>query len=373
MPKLILSPTGTSLLTNLAGSDRQILNKYANSKEGETPAEVKTITARYCNEINGFFLKNDTFELRRRSAELNGIFGIYDDNIQSSDQDVHVLICTDTYQGRTTANLLQQYLQQYFPTTFIYCPVQLSTKNKEVFQTGIKTLLKWCDENLKEYRRNQYEVIFNLTGGFKSLQGYLNTIGMFYADKIVYIFEQSDDLITIPRLPIKIETEIFRKEASLFLQLSNCSEGLNASRVSSIPDLYLEEYGQGKVVLSDWGELSWNQSKEEILSNKLIDLPMVSYSESFKNDFYGINSANEKSRLQEKIAFISCRLQETEGNIIILKGGNSGGILYDNYSGKNNHLGHFRINQGYRVSCNYENKVLNLRHYGNHAYVNDNP
>ncbi len=40
------------------------------------------------------------------------------------------------------------------------------------------------------------------------MQGYLNTIGMFYADEILYIFEgKGAELITIPRLPIIADSE----------------------------------------------------------------------------------------------------------------------------------------------------------------------
>ena len=48
------------------------------------------------------------------------------------------------------------------------------------------------------YRQSHYRVVFNLVGGFKSLQGYMNTLGMFYADEIIYIFEApTADLIRI--------------------------------------------------------------------------------------------------------------------------------------------------------------------------------
>src|SRR5690606_32381980 len=126
-------------------------------------------------------------------------------------------------------------------------------------------------------------------------------------------------------------------------------------------------------ILSEWGELSWNKVKQEILSKALITLPYISYLPSFIRDFKNTQRSKDKVQLQETIGKISCVLQENNGDISYLKGGRAGGLLYDNYSGKNSHLGHFRIGRSLRVSCEYKNQVLELRHYGEHDYVNDNP
>lgn len=215
--------------------------------------------------------------------------------------------------------------------------------------------------------------MFNLTGGFKSLQGYLNTVGMFYADEIIYIFEKGGELISIPRLPIKIETGLFKEYATIFLQLSQTNVGISKNELSTIPEIMIEDFGKDQYLLSNWGELSWNNAKKDVLSSNLIELPFIIYSDAFKTDFKNTNRPKDKVALQEKIAKVSCLLQENKGDITSLKGGRGGGLLYDNYTGKNAHLGHFRINQSIRVSCEYKNQNLILRHYGEHDYVNDNP
>jgi hypothetical protein len=78
----------------------------------------------------------------------------------------------------------------------------LSTASTQAFAGGIDGVIEFLETEVKPLR-SSYEVVFNLTGSFKSLQGYMNTWGMFYADRIVYIFEgDNSKLITIPRLPI---------------------------------------------------------------------------------------------------------------------------------------------------------------------------
>src|SRR5699024_7664299 len=128
-----------------------------------------------------------------------GILGIYENNWNKCEKDIHFLLATDTYQGKLTAELLKEFLSRKVQSAQVIVPKNLNTKTKEDFKAGIRDLLKWCEDVLPGYKDAGYEIIFNLTGGFKSLQGYLNTIGMFYADSISYIFEGADELISIPK------------------------------------------------------------------------------------------------------------------------------------------------------------------------------
>lgn len=371
--RLILSPVGTSILTNQAGEKRSILNEFANASRQDTPDEIVKLIGEIKERAIKTLYDADIQRLRRNSAELNGIFGLYGGQLPQQSNDTHVLVATDTFQGQTTSEIVRIFLKNHFPNTQVFTPTGLSTKNKSAFQNGIKELLKWCDETLKGYQESEYEIIFNLTGGFKSLQGYLNTIGMFYASRIVYIFEQSHELINIPRFPIKLEFELFEKWATLFLRLAHTNEGIRSKELADIPEVMLEEYESGQYLLSDWGQLAWNSAKDVILGKQLVDLPMIEYLDSFKRDFRLIHRTRDKVKLQETLAKASCLLEEKNGDIACLKGGRGGGILYDNYSGKNNNLGHFRIGEGLRVSCEYDKRVLHLRHYGKHDYVNGNP
>lgn len=374
MPKLILSPVGTSLLTNhLEPQFRSELYKYSNNQKNEISENILSQLESSQEKIREKIADNTIPNLKKISAELNGILGIYQDNWNNGKNDIHFLLATDTFQGRLTAGLLQEFLSEKVQTSEVITPERLNTKTKEDFKTGIRDLLKWCDKTLPGYKESGYEIIFNLTGGFKSLQGYLNTIGMFYADSISYIFEGENELITIPKLPVKIETEEFARNASIYLQLAQTESGIQKHKLKSIPEIFIEAYEDHRYILSDWGELSWNKVKQEILAENLIELPYIIYFPSFVKDFKNTQRPKDKVQLQETIGKISCLLQENDGDITCLKGGRAGGLLYDNYSGKNNHLGHFRIGRDPRVSCEYENQILKLRHYGEHDYVNDNP
>lgn len=371
---LILSPVGTSLLSNQVKDkdQRSLLFQYANASEAATPEEAKQLIQSCEASARQQLAEADIPALRRASAELNSIIGVYDGELPTQSTDTHWLIATDTYQGQLAANLLRERLQVHFPNTQVYIPTGLTTQDRDMFLGGVKDLLHWCDATLKPYQDQGETIVFNLTGGFKSLQGSLNTIGMFYADRIVYIFETMKELITIPKLPVRLESDLFERQASLFLQLSWASDGFPREQLSALPEIMLDCV-DGRCTLSTWGTLAWNNAKQEVLAAQLIGLPRIAYEESFKKDFQKETQAQEKVKLQETVARISCLLQAHDGDISYLKGGRAGGILYDNFEGKNRHLGHFRLGQGPRVSCEYVKGMLRLRHFGSHDYVNDNP
>ncbi len=189
---------------------------------------------------------------------------------------------------------------------------------------------------------------------------------MFYADRLVYIFETGDELIEIPQLPIEINPKIFKENAIKFSLMSH----FLPCETKEIPKIMLDEYENNSYLLSEWGLLSWNKVKKQILVEKLLTFPKLHFEESFKKDFQN-TTPSQKIDLQETLTKISVILQQNTDGITKLK--QDGGLQYDNFSGKNAHLGHFRLNQDNRVSCLAKNNELLLRHFGQHDYVNDNP
>lgn len=134
-----------------------------------------------------------------------------------------MLICTGTYLGEKCAEIVEKWLkkQAVFSNVQIRKIEDLKTNDIESFHFGISELVKFCDETLKGYRQNNYHIIFNLTGGFKSIQGIMLTIGMFYADECVYVFETGEHLLRIPKIPIELNIEnTIRQNINLFRKLS---------------------------------------------------------------------------------------------------------------------------------------------------------
>jgi putative CRISPR-associated protein (TIGR02619 family) len=382
MPNLIVSTVGTSLLTNYATGKKdsalnQLLRDTANAGEKELAAEQKAAIDSAAAAVEVLLQSAAPRELTSLSAELNGLYSYYGQDFWSGlpGLDCHVLLATDTYQGRKTAGLLTEHLKKAgIKSVSILVPRGLSTKNCGSFTAGVNEIIAWCEDTLPGYRQSRYRVVFNLVGGFKSLQGYMNTLGMFYADEIIYIFEApTADIIRIPRLPVTMDdVPVLRQKASLFALMEN---GYLAEKeeVADVPEIYLKSDHEGCCTLSTWGLLVWKRNKRRILSGDLLEFPALAYENSFLKDYQVIVDKDFRTDIQSTLANVSLIYRERG-----LEGlRRDGGLLYKDYENRRDSsgrkIGHFRLNRGRRVSCVPDGQVLRLRRVGEHDNVNNNP
>jgi putative CRISPR-associated protein (TIGR02619 family) len=372
--KLILSTVGISIFYNTLGSDearwRQRLNEETNvpTLSDEVAAKVADLSQRALDVLR----QDDVQRNRSMSAELNGLYGLYQDQLTAGRGDMHFLIATDTALGRQAADVIQTFLQEKGLKVDVYPPSGLSTATRRAFSNGIKALIHWCENTIPGYREAGYRVVFNLTGAFKSLQGYLNIVGMFYADEIVYIFETGQELLTIPRLPLQVDTEALRKHR---VELALMAQGhvYGREQVADILDALLDIDQTDHATLSDWGALIWNRVRQDLLGDDLLPFPRLQFSDQFRRDFKRA-TATDRGALQECLAKVSSLLEDHQGDTSALK--QDRGLQYDIYAGRiaddGRPIGHFRVSQSRRVSCTAEGGILHLRKYGEHE-INDNP
>ena len=376
--RFVLSTIGTSILTNSIDRDNpdegiwsRILRDSANLKQDELPSDTKEVINTLANRALGKLLKDNVVTNRRSSAELNGIYGIYNGNIPNNSNDQHYLICTDTAQGQKTGELIRDFLSSKGFTVNIITPPQLSTKDTQSFAAGTKELIKWLDETVPRPSTG-YQVIFNLVGGFKSLQGYMQTFGAFYADEIVYIFEGSSDLITIPRLPIQIDKTVIETHKIQFA-LMVVGKLYPIEELEGIPETLLElveEKGETYAGLSAWGELVWHRTKLDLLTGELLPFSRLKYANFFIRDYNNMKDNDARLKLQETLAKVAYLLEEHNGTTSGLRGGS---LQYERYANVPGNIDHFRVTHAERVSCKADGGRLILRHYGAHDYVNNNP
>ncbi|NJK39900.1 MAG: putative CRISPR-associated protein [Oscillatoriales cyanobacterium RM2_1_1] len=287
-PLYVLSPCGTSLLTNGANDEqRKLVVKYANTKSLEEISEKDRKTLQDRTEIVGSNLeKADNSSAARMSAELNGIIKLCEGSFNHR-QDYHLLLCTDTWLGETTANLVESWLKKQQLSVEVKRQSDLRTEDINSFQLALSDLVQWCEQIIPGYRRNGYHVVFNLTGGFKSVQGFLQTLATFYADETIYIFETATDLLRIPRLPVEMAAEsTVEKNLETFRRLSLY---LSISNIADVPETLLIKVDE-KVGFSPWGELVWAESKKKVYCKQLYSPPTdkLKYGSSFEKSIKGL-------------------------------------------------------------------------------------
>jgi putative CRISPR-associated protein (TIGR02619 family) len=287
---LIISTCGTSVLTNLADeSTRKLVNQYANEHDLSTiPSEHQQALKDLIQKAKEKLLQSDIKTAKRASAELNGILSISKDQTPLDQKDVYVLIHTDTQLGTDAAKLIQAKLESYGVIPQLEPAESLTTRSRQSFDKGLRHLVDWAARTLPGYRANKYHIIFNLVGGFKSVQGFMQTLGMFYADEIVYIFESGSELLRIPRLPVDLNSaaqEIMRAHARLFRRLAVLGPQPDEENLHNIPESMLERVDD-LVDLSPWGKLIWEAFRPELYSQRLLDSPSdrIRFETSFEKD-----------------------------------------------------------------------------------------
>ena len=218
-------------------------------------------------------MTSDETNAKRLSAELNGLITYYRNHggFDEWKKDTTWLICTDTYQGQQVAALLAEWGSTHKLNMITQPITDLNTAHMAEFQLGMNKLVEWCENHLAASKQSNH-IVFNLVGGFKALQGYMQTLGMFYANEIVYIFETSGELLSIPPLPINLDEgakQTVRDNLQLVRRLAYINRGTPVSECSALPASMLQIIDD-KCWLSPWGMLMFLRFKNELYREKVL-------------------------------------------------------------------------------------------------------
>lgn len=327
MLQITVSTCGTSVFTNGAQRDDvQFLRENANKKEVDYTNEELT-------KINGLIavkreklISAELREVQTLSAELNGLISFYGNGAELDEarQNIHYLIHTDTYQGIKAAELIHDWGEH---NGISMTPVKiddLNTASVEEFRLGVNNLVEWCTWTLPGYRSQGYSVIFNLVGGFKSLQGYMQTLGMFYADETIYIFETGGELLSIPKMPVDFSANAKQAvidNATAFRRMQWAS--IPRLKCPGIPETLLDIV-DGECTISAWGKIIWDEVRrvlyESILPplSKRISITSKAERAIPPNRIKDFNEAVDKlSHYMDsgmKDSFSSCNLRQLTAN-----------------------------------------------------------
>lgn len=256
---LLVSTCGTSLLTNGASDvDRRWLTQVANEIEVDA-ARLTTIVEGRRESLKAA----DAPTRRKMSAELNGIGAVIDR--YKPKQLFHLLVHTDTAPGKAAADLVHEVLDNQ--TSLISAP-GLRTNDLASFRAALADLTQQVDALVRSYREQGWFVAFNLTGGFKSLNSYLQTLAMISADRCVFLFDGAPELIEIPRLPVRLsEIDELRENGVLFRRLA-VGYTVRADDAKSVPDSLLMEV-DGEVTTSVLGDVAWSRHRATLFAERI--------------------------------------------------------------------------------------------------------
>ena len=129
------------------------------------------------------------------------------------------LFCSDTALGKVVGDFYKKTIPKLSKLTErlsgVYlkdCKIieDLQVWNSEKFKKGMVNLVKEMLAIFEITGRGE-DLILNITGGFKAIIPYLTVFGQINGCHTYYIFEDTDNLIHIPPLPIDVSEKLFEK------------------------------------------------------------------------------------------------------------------------------------------------------------------
>lgn len=203
MPHTIVCSVGTSAAKNVCPAAN--LASWVQDRGGVDQA-AEALFARFADILpEGEALQS------KLSAEIHSLV-----RIGVSPEDRVIFLTSDTSDGEACARALTLYLEKYFHGILVeVIPVKgLQVYNAELFRReGVVNFVRICLRKVRDYGTAQ--VILNPTGGYKALVPYTVLVGMVKRIPCRYIFEQSNQLLTLPPLPIAFDRGPFERYRSL--------------------------------------------------------------------------------------------------------------------------------------------------------------
>jgi len=252
--KTYICTSGTSILTK-SGINLERFKNVSLSRWDEYEHDIAAVRDRVSELLARLSLPT---KLDDTSAEIKSLVKM---GITPADQ--VILIASDTVDGKLSAELVQTFLSEREICHEVEIKVirGLQAIDGRLFQQeGLKNLLNFLISHEHE------NVVFNLTGGFKSVVPYISLIGMLFNKPVHYIHEDSEDVITLSNLPILInenvvflvEDKLRKIEIETSIKKAEWQKGIDFHDRRF--DVLIEET-KGEVTLSGLGLIIWERFK----------------------------------------------------------------------------------------------------------------
>ena len=233
--KTVITTVGTSLIINYQKSNNNRLTTHKNylasaykEKEDKHDKLIKESISKWISD-NSY-----------ASAEISSLYKIQ----QNQEDEIKViLITTDTIGSNLCAELLNDFFKNKDNIIInkIYCIPKLNVKSRNDFvKEGVPNLIM----QLSVILENEYNPIFNITGGYKGIIPLLTIYSAVNDCEINYIYEEFKELISIPKLPIKIDIDFVEKYYDNLIILKKGLDNYNKTKANEF-EIYdnLEKHG----------------------------------------------------------------------------------------------------------------------------------
>ncbi|PID27397.1 MAG: hypothetical protein CR982_05485 [Candidatus Cloacimonadota bacterium] len=231
-PKLIICTVGTSI-ANGCPTQKDLFESQADWDDDDSIIK-KELKIKIDKELPK--LNIETKEFRKLSAELNTL-----DRLKLTENDRVELISSDNLLGKVCSEKLKEIISVAYNMNSTQINIhkieKLQIKNiQELRKTGIKNLISTVI-NILEDSMYSHDIIFNPVGGYKFINPFMTILAMLYGKRSIYLFEYSQELLSIPALPITFDLKVFERAKPVLDKIKKDTAIKKEEYLSLIPNL----------------------------------------------------------------------------------------------------------------------------------------
>jgi CRISPR/Cas system-associated protein Csm6 len=237
MAKTIITPVGTSIFTNYMDKSKVVRDYPGLSRDYEAiDVQVGHLEDLPHEERNNSKYESDIKYIKERikylwlaeakekaSAEIHTLAKIAEAETEQTKLEVH-LLATDTVLSVVACELIQEWLKdtKVLKNCAIDCHFHINThivnglqiKKADIFKTeGFQNLLILIQKYSKPKDK---DTIINISGGYKAIVPFVTLFAQLGEIPLKYIYEDSDELITVGNLPFNFDFTFFTDEYVAF-------------------------------------------------------------------------------------------------------------------------------------------------------------
>lgn len=323
---VVITPVGTSLFTNGSEDNRTISERFRQLKD--KPASQWDNYDRYRNNLETHSEQFIRDQGTSTSAELQSTAKIQ--NALESNITVY-LLASDTIASRLAAEILRDQINRpngilgdrvtakFNDREDVICDLQV--ENSEDFsRKGMPNLFQRIND-IKDWEAGgSQNLAINITGGYGATLPYLTIFAQLEDVPLYYNFEGTKELITIPRVPLTINSGLIESRADVLAQIADHMDdpirwrtfkSQNEQAVKEL-DAFIWEDDDLGAELSPMGNIFWN---DYLKSHFIVELPCKEYNASvYPNHCYYEMTEQQHNVIDNAIRDLHTRLRNVLGS-----------------------------------------------------------
>lgn len=310
---------GTSLFTNYLKNNKSFLNEYERlidepySNYGSFSHEVNKIKSDLDKKAKDIDLSAEIKTLVKLKEELSEKIEVY-------------LFSTDTILSKLASEIIKAKYNDEFDFREIKVIEGLQTKDFTKYDSiGFLRLVGAFKKFIQTISDEKCETYLLISGGYKAIIPPLTILGQLYNMKLVYVYEESEELIYFPKLPIHYDWSL-AEQYYPFLQLIAQGRKLDNNEIlEEMSELHLLRKSNHNFKLTSLGQLfkEYIESELPIADNTLgffVEYKLLEHflKNPYKKCFNPI-SHSEKISFQNEQREIDLILEDGIDNKIIIE------------------------------------------------------